>query len=836
MADFQDDSEDSRTLLAGRKRGFEEASRDQDINHLPELADEEVPHKRVKGDSSNDTADDSNLEAGLVVNVDSSLVSPAKPEVENLAPVTDPTKEPEPSASTAPDLVSQGDVVEFKNTSEPREDVKIAAVPQKTSWNSGIQIELRTSFGSKKNRSKPIPSLSEIQGVSQEAESAKDLPAKMEPVDHVVSREQSQGAFENDDTVDAHPNLDAEDQGADSRTRKRKKERSRKRNTKSNDVAVGVDGAEAEDPVESAPFKRLDMKQIQALSVEEKKAYQKAKRLHNKNDPVKIQRKAEIKERRRQKQLAKVPEKLAGELLRNPEAATTAVAELLAKIQQWPLPAAHSGIQNLVYKGYSNFPRTYDRSAKYKVQGYEFEMWPVLGDHGMPVQFEDVSFEKFVTDFLTRHNDKISIIQPNWLVPAFKAYMNFYYKNHDQDSAGRQAKILQMLPPINGVSLNQMFLLAKQKLGISPPREDTYISLNEAKQDTEHAEEDDVIMLEDGDTSDDGDASSQSTSSDGEIVNADLDTAQLLLRQKYFPSAVGTTTADAHCLACSRVGHVLSSCPALQCTSCGKKHSTFRCPERQRCSKCRERGHAKADCPEKLAVPKSELRCDFCDSTDHLENSCHRIWRSFDPKPEEILTVRSIPVDCYNCASSYHFGPECGLYTGPPPLTGGVTWSQANLHRYVDPTSDKRAVSAGVDYSIPPRKGFSIKGKANDPITFDDSDDGESFIRPKIQAAERGHIRFNGRQDSGPASSLPRRPASPVAPYRNGGYDGGFRAEEVTRYRMRDRYYPPEPSQNGPVTFNSGPPGGDRGGNSYRPPKRGKSSAPKGGRGRGRGR
>lgn len=842
MADAQSDSEDSRTLVAGRKRGFEEASRDQDTSHLPQVASDEGPHKRVKGDSSNDQAHDSSLEARPVVNETSSLISPSKPEAEGLAPVIAAATEPEPSASIAPGLVSEGEVMEFGSTSVPQEDLQISAAPPKTSWNSGVKIGLRTSFGSKKNRALPIPSSSEIESVTQEAESGTNLPAKMESVETVVSSgEQPQGAFEIDDTGDAHPSLDTEDQGAGSEPRQRKKERSRSRKSKSNDVSVGVGVgvAAAEDPVEPLPFKKLKQKQILALSAEDKKAYQKAKRLHNKNDPVRIERKKNAKERGRQARLAKAPEMLARELFKDPEAATTAVAEVFARVQEWPLPAAHSGMAILIDRGYSNFPRSYDRSAKYTVQGHEFEMWPVLGDDGMPAQFEDASFEKFVIDILTRYKDKISIIQPSWLVLAFKAYMGFYYKDHKNDKAARKTKILQMLPPTsNGLSLDEVFLLAKQKLNISPPLEETDISLNGAKQQTAQPEEDDVIMLEDDDTSDDDDASSRSASSDGEIVNADLDEEQLSLQQKYFPSATGTTIADAHCLACSRVGHVLSNCPALQCISCGKKHSTFRCPERQRCSKCRERGHAKADCPEKLAVPKSDLRCDFCDSKDHLENKCHRIWRSFDPKPEEILTVRSIPIDCYNCASSYHFGPECGLYTGARPLTGGVTWSQANLHKYVDPTSDRRAVSAGVDYSIPPRKGFSIKGKANDPITFDDSDDdGESFIRPKIQTAERGHIRFSGRQDNGSASSFPNRGASPVAPYRDGGYDGGFRSEEDPRYEMRDRHYPPEPPHNGPLTFNPGPPrGGDRGGNSYRAPKRGKSNAPKGGRGRGRGR
>jgi len=116
--------------------------------------------------------------------------------------------------------------------------------------------------------------------------------------------------------------------------------------------------------------------------------------------------------------------------------------------------------------------------------------------------------------------------------------------------------------------------------------------------------------------------------------------------------------------------------------------------------------------------------------------------------------VRDISVHCYCCGASDHYGPECGLHRGRR-LSGATTWSKANHKKYVDPTSQNRALSAGIDYSIPSRnkgKGYSIKGRANDPIVLDESGDEEGFIRPKINSEpQRGHINFGPpRQENQP--------------------------------------------------------------------------------------
>ncbi|SZF02285.1 unnamed protein product [Blumeria hordei] len=165
----------------------------------------------------------------------------------------------------------------------------------------------------------------------------------------------------------------------------------------------------------------------------------------------------------------------------------------------------------------------------------------------------------------------------------------------------------------------------------------------------------------------------------------------------------------------------------------------------RRCERCRERGHKVSECPEKLSLPAFEIVCDLCGGTGHIETDCHYIWRTFQPRPKDIFKVQSIKASCYCCGASGHYGSECGLNRHLT-LSGAVTWSLANLNTYVDSNSQKRALSFDVDPSPPAKRGFNIKGKALNPyISDDDSDNGRSFIRPKIKVLERGLERGNIR-------------------------------------------------------------------------------------------
>lgn len=216
---------------------------------------------------------------------------------------------------------------------------------------------------------------------------------------------------------------------------------------------------------------------------------------------------------------------------------------------------------------------------------------------------------------------------------------------------------------------------------------------------------------------------------------------------KYFPSTDGAILRK--CLICGSSGHDRSVCSDNACSSCGSKgdHLTPACPRTTICGKCREVGHQTSQCPEKLRAVRDDVKCNTCQSTSHLEDQCHVIWRSFLPDPNEIKKVRNILAFCYFCGRPGHFGPECGLYRGKP-ASGGKSWSTSNMEKFLDgPNSYDDTLSlGGNDYSIPNRgkKGFTIKGKANDPINLDDSDDDEGFIQPKVNTAPRnGHIQFS---------------------------------------------------------------------------------------------
>lgn len=212
---------------------------------------------------------------------------------------------------------------------------------------------------------------------------------------------------------------------------------------------------------------------------------------------------------------------------------------------------------------------------------------------------------------------------------------------------------------------------------------------------------------------------------------------------KYFPTTDGIVLR--RCLVCGSSGHEQAVCPDSSCSSCGYKgdHLTPACPRTVVCGKCRRVGHQTSHCPEKLRVAKEDIKCVICQSPNHDETECHFIWRSFLPSTDEIKKVKSIAAFCYYCGRPGHFGPECGLYRRTP-ASGGISWSQTNIAKYL---RGPNIVSSGVDdYSTPDRnikKGFSIKGKANDPIELGDSDD-EDFIQAKVnQRPKNGQIQFS---------------------------------------------------------------------------------------------
>ncbi|KAJ4306073.1 hypothetical protein N0V88_000869 [Collariella sp. IMI 366227] len=279
-------------------------------------------------------------------------------------------------------------------------------------------------------------------------------------------------------------------------------------------------------------------------------------------------------------------------------------------------------------------------------------------------------------------------------------------------------------------------------------------------------------------------------------------------RARYFP---GISADEVFCHLCASPDHSAASCPNIACRFCDSgRHRSFNCPTRHRCTKCKQLGHTKHQCKEKLAIPADEQECAFCGGRDHDDALCHEHWRSFvvcNPNTAAPpRKVRSLPVYCYTCGRQGHYGTVCGLNpdkAARPSLW--ETWSQANCERYVDPASAEVAVvynnATGSAASNPasdrPDLGKSIVPSRH--IFFeeeeeDDEDDG--FIRPPVKAARTGHIRVagsgGGAYSNGYAQQQPPLPPGPPPPLppqsyqesrRNGGRRrGGEEEGDGTRY------------------------------------------------------
>ncbi|KAI0597293.1 hypothetical protein F4775DRAFT_602730 [Biscogniauxia sp. FL1348] len=206
----------------------------------------------------------------------------------------------------------------------------------------------------------------------------------------------------------------------------------------------------------------------------------------------------------------------------------------------------------------------------------------------------------------------------------------------------------------------------------------------------------------------DDDDDDRSLSSEGSV---DEESQQ---QRKYFP---GAKDPSEYCLSCSAMGHRAHECPQNTCRFCSStNHNVFGCPTRQRCTKCRQLGHVLETCQEKLALSSDELGgCAIC-GAGHLDDDCSEIWRSYNPLEVARKKVKSIPSFCYNCGGQNHYGPECGLPSKGPKVTGPTTWSQANRDLYVDPESEEIAIGwAGIDLNQTENEtlpGFRLRGRA----------------------------------------------------------------------------------------------------------------------------
>ncbi|WEW60867.1 hypothetical protein PRK78_006355 [Emydomyces testavorans] len=309
------------------------------------------------------------------------------------------------------------------------------------------------------------------------------------------------------------------------------------------------------------------------------------------------------------------------------------------------------------------------------------------------------------------------------------------------------------------------------------------------------------------------------------------------------------------CTDCMAEGHLSDICPDKECKHCGTwdVHESRFCPSWRRCQRCRERGHDEPDCPSLLKGLASEVPCDLCGSSLHIESECDLLWKV--PKGGLSLSQIFISVCCSFCTSKQHLLGDCPIR---PFSMNSSSWTLrainpslvANLGDNVLPVT-KRDTARDEQLS-----GLRIKGRANEHMESDEDDShfsGSARWKSLNKQSPRAHIRFGtgigrGRnldedssrqasdkyishdyrrkyrdRDQYSSRNIRRRSLSPD-PYPSRQRSSGANRYGPTRSPPRGRPPPPLPSRGNKRNKRDGPPRrGRRGGKSsdtrdaYRP-------------------
>lgn len=229
-----------------------------------------------------------------------------------------------------------------------------------------------------------------------------------------------------------------------------------------------------------------------------------------------------------------------------------------------------------------------------------------------------------------------------------------------------------------------------------------------------------------------------------QIVNTLPSDNEVQHMRRYFPSA---SDQSSMCLLCGRAGHTSDSCPHTACKFCNAKdHWDFCCPTRERCSKCRQLGHGKTSCSEKLALTRDEgLACGFCNSVEHFEENCTDIWRSFVPDSNSTKAVVYITPTCSSCGSAQHFSADCANRRGQ--VAGNPTWSLRNSDRYVDQGCNISAIEDKASSKQSRASELKIRGqaarKANTVVHYSSDDSDVEFLGNKAVKKQLPSIRMS---------------------------------------------------------------------------------------------
>ncbi|KAE8385513.1 hypothetical protein BDV23DRAFT_18357 [Aspergillus alliaceus] len=273
------------------------------------------------------------------------------------------------------------------------------------------------------------------------------------------------------------------------------------------------------------------------------------------------------------------------------------------------------------------------------------------------------------------------------------------------------------------------------------------------------------------------------------------------------------------CTECTREGHLAEMCPSKECVHCGawNKHQSSFCPSWRRCQKCRERGHDQQNCQSPLKGSASEIPCDLCGSSTHLELECDFVWKTQQEPPSGPVLVS---ISCSHCTSNRHLVGDCPSL--PQPLESS-SWTLRGIDPHMVTNINSVVSGRRGDHSSRGRGGMKIRGRADVHSSPDDSDDLMVRRPPVGRGGNRGNIRIG----SGIGKNKNLVPAGPRGP------------DMDSRQFYRDRQ--DFPSGNARQRSLSPNPRRGRGKDSWQPrprsPPRDQSRPPpRGGRGGGRGR